>query len=74
MSIMISELYGKGVLSNSGNMAEICDKEKVIIMAYICMHCGKEVKSIDKFVRCPYCGYRVLAKKRSTIVREVSTD
>ena len=55
-------------------MAEIGYKEEVIFMAYICMHCGKEVKSIDKFVRCPYCGYRVLAKKRSTIVREVSTD
>lgn len=33
-------------------------------MAYVCLHCKKEIKALEKnFVRCPYCGYRVLAKK-----------
>ncbi|MHB1829958.1 MAG: Rpo12/RPC10 RNA polymerase subunit family protein [Candidatus Micrarchaeaceae archaeon] len=43
-------------------------------MAYVCLHCGKEVKSLEKFIRCQYCGYRVLAKKRSALAKEVSTD
>ena len=44
-------------------------------MAYVCMHCGREVKTIEKStVRCPYCGYRVMVKKRSSIAKEVSTD
>jgi len=44
-------------------------------MPYICMHCGKETKSIEKnTVRCPYCGYRVLTKKRAPIAKEVSTS
>jgi DNA-directed RNA polymerase subunit RPC12/RpoP len=43
-------------------------------MAYICLHCGKEVKSSDKFIMCPYCGYKVLAKKRSSLAKEISTD
>ncbi len=43
-------------------------------MPYVCLHCGKEVKSLEKFIRCPYCGYRVLAKKRSSLAKTVSTD
>lgn len=43
-------------------------------MAYICIHCGKEVKSTDKLIRCPYCGYKVLAKKRSSLAKEMTTD
>ena len=35
---------------------------------------GKEAKSLDKFIRCQYCGYRVLAKKRSSLAKDVSTD
>ena len=44
------------------------------IMAYVCIHCGREAKSLDKFIRCQYCGYRVLAKKRSSLAKEVPTD
>ncbi len=44
-------------------------------MPYICIHCGKEMKTMEKnSTRCPYCGYRVLSKKRSTLSKEVSTD
>jgi len=44
-------------------------------MAYVCLHCKKEVKTLEKnFVRCPYCGYRVLAKKRSSLAKEVSSS
>ncbi len=39
------------------------------------MHCGKELKALEKnSIRCPYCGYRVLVKKRSTLAKTVSTD
>lgn len=43
-------------------------------MGYVCLHCGKKVKQITNFIRCPYCGYRVLAKERSSLARESSTD
>lgn len=44
-------------------------------MSYICLHCKREIKSLEKnFVRCPYCGYRVLSKKRSSLAKEVSSD
>ncbi len=43
-------------------------------MAYVCLHCGKEIKNLEKFIRCPYCGYRVLSKKRSSLAKEISTD
>ncbi len=43
-------------------------------MTYTCIHCGKEIKNLEKnFVRCPYCGYRVLSKKRSSLARESSS-
>jgi DNA-directed RNA polymerase subunit RPC12/RpoP len=42
---------------------------------YACVECGKEIKKIEhKFVRCPYCGSRRLAKIRPPVAREVSTD
>ncbi len=44
-------------------------------MAYVCLHCKREIKTLEKnFVRCPYCGYRVLGKKRSSLAKEVTTD
>ncbi|MGB9732850.1 MAG: DNA-directed RNA polymerase subunit P [Candidatus Micrarchaeia archaeon] len=43
-------------------------------MAYVCLNCGKKIKDISNFVRCPYCGYRVVVKERSSLAREVSTD
>ncbi len=43
-------------------------------MPYICMYCGKEIKNLERStVRCPYCGYRVLAKKRSSLAKEVKS-
>ncbi|MCD6279406.1 DNA-directed RNA polymerase subunit P [Candidatus Micrarchaeota archaeon] len=44
---------------------------------YICGNpkCRKEIKVLDpKFIRCPYCGYRIVYKKRAPIAREISTD
>lgn len=40
---------------------------------YKCMNCGKEVSKEDlkKRIRCPFCGYRILLKKRPEIVRKV---
>ncbi len=33
------------------------------------------MKALEKnTVRCPYCGYRVIAKKRASIAKEVSSD
>ncbi len=47
----------------------------MIYMAYLCIHCGKEIKSLERNnIRCPYCGYRVVSKKRSSMAREVKTD
>ncbi|MGC8586075.1 MAG: DNA-directed RNA polymerase subunit P [Candidatus Micrarchaeia archaeon] len=43
-------------------------------MAYVCAHCGKKIKDPGQFIRCPYCGYRVLIKARPNIPKEVSTD
>ena len=36
--------------------------------AYKCLSCKKEVSTEDvkKRVRCPFCGYRILVKVRST--------
>ncbi|MFB6076288.1 MAG: DNA-directed RNA polymerase subunit P [Candidatus Aenigmatarchaeota archaeon] len=35
-------------------------------MMYKCLKCGKDVddEDIAKRIRCPYCGYRILKKKR----------
>lgn len=40
---------------------------------YVCLKCNKEVKPTDELgrVRCPFCGYKVLAKKRPEIVKVV---
>jgi DNA-directed RNA polymerase subunit RPC12/RpoP len=43
-------------------------------MAYVCAHCGKKIKQLDQFVRCSYCGSRVLVKGRPNLAREVPTD
>ncbi len=43
-------------------------------MVYICTSCGKEIKALEGFTRCTYCGGRILVKKRPGIAREVSTD
>ncbi len=44
-------------------------------MPYVCTNCGKKIKALDTgFVRCQYCGSRVIVKSRPNIPREVSTD
>lgn len=44
-------------------------------MAYICAHCGRTITKLDNFVRCSYCGSKILLKGRSkSLSREVSTD
>jgi len=37
------------------------------------MNCGKDVSEEDmkKRIRCPYCGYRILLKKRPQIPKKV---
>ncbi|MFH0817138.1 MAG: DNA-directed RNA polymerase subunit P [Candidatus Micrarchaeota archaeon] len=42
---------------------------------YHCWKCRKEVKELDPvFVRCPYCGCRVLFKQRQPIARDVKAE
>ncbi len=43
-------------------------------MPYVCTHCGKKMKSLDGFVRCQYCGSRIMVKSRPNVSREVKTD
>ncbi|MCL4379030.1 MAG: DNA-directed RNA polymerase subunit P [Candidatus Marsarchaeota archaeon] len=43
-------------------------------MAYVCVHCGKKIKQLDNFIRCQYCGSRVIVKSRPNLSREVKTD
>lgn len=41
---------------------------------YKCISCGKEVKITlkdAKKVQCPYCGYRIIEKTRSNIVKRL---
>ncbi len=42
---------------------------------YKCLNCGKEV-DVDlqkaKKIICPYCGYRILEKKRPTFAKRVA--
>ena len=41
---------------------------------YRCGKCKKEIKTLDaKFVRCPYCGWRILYKGRQPVARELET-
>lgn len=43
-------------------------------MGYICAKCGKKVEGIDNFVRCTYCGSKILLKSRPNIAREVPAE
>jgi DNA-directed RNA polymerase subunit P len=42
-------------------------------MKYVCGACAKEVTAdeIKKRIRCPYCGNKVLFKKRPNITKKV---
>lgn len=42
---------------------------------YRCLKCKKSIKQLDEvFVRCPYCGCRVLFKERPPVAKDVKTD
>ncbi len=44
---------------------------------YKCINCGKEVKvelEKAKKIICPFCGYRILEKKRPNIIKNVMAD
>ena len=40
---------------------------------YVCLNCGREIdeKDIQNKVRCPYCGGRIILKKRPEIIKKV---
>ena len=41
---------------------------------YKCMSCGKDVEvdiSVSRKVICPFCGYRILKKKRPVQIKKV---
>lgn len=40
---------------------------------YRCLKCKKEIENIDQ-PRCPYCGYRIVAKARPTFVKRVKAE
>lgn len=43
---------------------------------YKCLNCGKDVEvnlERAKKIICPYCGYRILEKKRPPVVRRVQS-
>lgn len=42
--------------------------------AYRCLNCGKDVDidlSVTKKIICPYCGYRIIEKKRPLVKKTV---
>jgi DNA-directed RNA polymerase subunit RPC12/RpoP len=40
---------------------------------YRCWKCGKEIKKLDEeFIRCPYCGCRVLFATRQPVAKKVA--
>ena len=43
---------------------------------YKCLKCGKDVelKQVKEKIRCPYCGFRVVMKKRPKTLIKVGTD
>lgn len=43
------------------------------MMRYVCGACAKDVNTeeIKKRIRCPYCGNKVLFKKRPDIIKKV---
>jgi len=42
---------------------------------YVCPKCGKKFQTGElEFVRCPYCGAKVLFKETPPTAKKVSTD
>jgi DNA-directed RNA polymerase subunit RPC12/RpoP len=58
----------------SPELAEVDRMAKEKGYGYKCLNCGKDV-DVDlqkaKKIICPYCGYRILEKKRPTVTRRV---
>ncbi len=42
-------------------------------MAYKCLNCGKEVELEGNKIICPFCGYRIIAKKRPEFPKKVNS-
>ncbi len=40
-------------------------------MSYKCINCKKDVENIEGPIRCPYCGQRILVKKRPEVIKTV---
>lgn len=42
-------------------------------MTYKCLKCEKDIEKDDlrRRIRCPFCGYRILKKKRAAGVKEI---
>ena len=38
---------------------------------YKCIKCKKIIPKLEGKIRCPYCGYRVVAKLRPEVVKRV---
>jgi len=38
---------------------------------YRCIKCKKIITKLDDKIRCPYCGYRIVAKIRPEVVKRV---
>ncbi|MCL5007645.1 MAG: DNA-directed RNA polymerase subunit P [Candidatus Marsarchaeota archaeon] len=43
-------------------------------MVYFCGECRREIDSIEHGISCPYCGSRIVRKRRPGVAREVKTD
>lgn len=60
-------------MSQERTEVDLMAKEKAY--GYKCLSCGKDV-DIDlqkaKKIICPYCGYRILEKKRPPVTRRVT--
>ncbi len=41
---------------------------------YICRNCHKEVEDISEGITCPYCGEKILIKKRPEVVKKVKAE
>lgn len=42
---------------------------------YACLNCGKEFKQEElEFIRCPYCGGKVLFKKTAPTIKKVKAE
>ncbi len=53
-------------------MSDVMEKAKNF--GYKCLNCGKDVDvelQKAKKIICPYCGYRILEKKRPTTAKKV---